>query len=680
MKKNYLYLVVIAVFLIPINVFAENTIINGNDFSIYQRSKEDIKNKWETGVLEIPTSIYEIEPSYETPYQAGVVKEGYLKEVMDNLNYYRYLTGTPEITEIPKNNEDLQTAEVLQYLYYKSTNDIEHDLYNYFEKPTDMNDDFYNKGVYARHNIISTYGYKNPIFPFFNESEFTTTAGHRTILLRPEVDYMEYGLGKTVYGVARGNLNQYDKMTNNFAAYPSPGYFPKQDFNGDSDWDIYLNENKFKALTATEKNNVQVTIKDNKTGIEYTRSISEQNLTFYDENIILIAQPEKTTTYYENEYTVTVTNLKDIENNLIDITYTVTFYDKFEGIESNVNKTMFDMYFSGVHFDGDYNEKLIKESLEDIGINISLESGAFIHQDIEDYSITKQATYQDEDTLYYAKPIINNIPDWIIDSNNIINNSKIRIYGHNKEENLRYTYEDTIYTKQKDEEVTLSIKEFKSDYDGDAIYMWVKEKNNTFSLLEDKEKYSTDGLNLTIKNLTKEDEGNYYLVTFLMPNRYYNTYYYLSKPISLSVKNEPKSIEFNSDTLKIVINKTTKLTPIINPEDAETTLTWKSNNPNIVSVDQEGNIQALSKGTATITVTTDNNLSASIKITVNELIKGDMNKDGTINFGDVIIALRKYLNIDETTEEDIEIGDMNTTGQIEFGDIITILRIYLGIN
>ena len=64
----------------------------------------------------------------------------------------------------------------------------------------------------------------------------------------------------------------------------------------------------------------------------------------------------------------------------------------------------------------------------------------------------------------------------------------------------------------------------------------------------------------------------------------------------------------------------------------------------------------------------------------NDFIKGDMNKDGTINFGDVIMALRKYLNIDESTEEDIKIGDMNNTGKIEFGDIITILRIYLGIN
>ena len=59
---------------------------------------------------------------------------------------------------------------------------------------------------------------------------------------------------------------------------------------------------------------------------------------------------------------------------------------------------------------------------------------------------------------------------------------------------------------------------------------------------------------------------------------------------------------------------------------------------------------------------------------------GDMNKDGTINFGDVIIALRKYLNIDATTEEDIKIGDMNNTKEIEFGDIISILRKYLNIN
>ena len=39
--------------------------------------------------------------------------------------------------------------------------------------------------------------------------------------------------------------------------------------------------------------------------------------------------------------------------------------------------------------------------------------------------------------------------------------------------------------------------------------------------------------------------------------------------------------------------------------------------------------------------------------------KGDMNRDGTINLPDVIYLLKRYLNVEATTEEDITIGDMN---------------------
>ena len=60
-------------------------------------------------------------------------------------------------------------------------------------------------------------------------------------------------------------------------------------------------------------------------------------------------------------------------------------------------------------------------------------------------------------------------------------------------------------------------------------------------------------------------------------------------------------------------------------------------------------------------------------------LKGDMNKDGEIGLQDVIMILRRYLNVDESTSEDIKIGDMNNDGVIGLQDVITILRKYLGV-
>mgnify|MGYP002518487672 CR=1 FL=1 len=66
-------------------------------------------------------------------------------------------------------------------------------------------------------------------------------------------------------------------------------------------------------------------------------------------------------------------------------------------------------------------------------------------------------------------------------------------------------------------------------------------------------------------------------------------------------------------------NNTAKLTATVDPDKATNkNLTWKSSNESIATVDGDGNVTALKKGTATITVATeDGNLSASCVVTVN---------------------------------------------------------------
>ena len=61
---------------------------------------------------------------------------------------------------------------------------------------------------------------------------------------------------------------------------------------------------------------------------------------------------------------------------------------------------------------------------------------------------------------------------------------------------------------------------------------------------------------------------------------------------------------------------TTTLTPIITPDDATTTLTWRSDDKAIATVSQDGVVTGKEVGTATITVDTYNGLSATCEVVV----------------------------------------------------------------
>ena len=80
---------------------------------------------------------------------------------------------------------------------------------------------------------------------------------------------------------------------------------------------------------------------------------------------------------------------------------------------------------------------------------------------------------------------------------------------------------------------------------------------------------------------------------------------------------EVNSVTVSPSTLEMVIGETKKATATIEPANATNkTLTWTSSDPNVVTVDANGNITAKGKGTATITVKTNNGKTATITVTV----------------------------------------------------------------
>ena len=77
------------------------------------------------------------------------------------------------------------------------------------------------------------------------------------------------------------------------------------------------------------------------------------------------------------------------------------------------------------------------------------------------------------------------------------------------------------------------------------------------------------------------------------------------------------SVALDKTDLTLDVNDKATLTATVKPDDATNkTVTWKSDKPEIVEVDSNGNVTAKAAGTATITATADGK-SASCKVTVN---------------------------------------------------------------
>lgn len=80
-------------------------------------------------------------------------------------------------------------------------------------------------------------------------------------------------------------------------------------------------------------------------------------------------------------------------------------------------------------------------------------------------------------------------------------------------------------------------------------------------------------------------------------------------------------ISLDKNVLNLMPNQSEKLTVTIIPENAvDQKLTWKSSNPEVASVDNAGNVTALTLGTTMITVTTSNGHTAECTVTVSNYV------------------------------------------------------------
>jgi len=92
---------------------------------------------------------------------------------------------------------------------------------------------------------------------------------------------------------------------------------------------------------------------------------------------------------------------------------------------------------------------------------------------------------------------------------------------------------------------------------------------------------------------------------------------YKSAMCTVTVDNVVTSVTLNNEALTIAKNGTAQLTATCTPADADDlSLTWASSDETVATVDATGQVTAIGKGTATITVTAATGVSAQCVVTV----------------------------------------------------------------
>ncbi|MFQ6792500.1 MAG: Ig-like domain-containing protein [Thomasclavelia sp.] len=138
---------------------------------------------------------------------------------------------------------------------------------------------------------------------------------------------------------------------------------------------------------------------------------------------------------------------------------------------------------------------------------------------------------------------------------------------------------------------------------------------------------------------------------------------------------EIEKIELNKSSLTMAKDSQETLIATIRPEDTvmDKTITWKSSDPSIVSVDENGKITANKVGSATITATTVNGLYVTCQVNVEiPISKITLNKDKVTLEKNETIELKATVSPDDATidktikwsSEDEKVAKVDQNGKV----------------
>ena len=187
---------------------------------------------------------------------------------------------------------------------------------------------------------------------------------------------------------------------------------------------------------------------------------------------------------------------------------------------------------------------------------------------------------------------------------------------------------------------------------------------------------------ITLHGIKNDATGETVDYTYRTVFEYADESNYPSESTSLSMK-VPEEIEKISGTSYYAIPNegTTKLSAILDDSITDVAITWKSSNPEVISVTQNGTLQvkSMSETPVTISVCLDSNneIKSSIQVMpyeVQKLLKGDVNKDGKVRLYDALQILKQSILGGDLTDEMLYIMDYNDDGKVRLYDALKFLQ------
>ncbi len=227
-------------------------------------TKRQIKDKYESTVsYNYATSPYKVQPSNKAPYIAGSLQDGVINDTLNRINFYRWLSGMDEVElntdKIERNQKGAVILSKLGTLTHEP------------EKPDDMDDDFYNEafaGCYIGYQAGDTYSGNcsmgnerlySAIDGYINDLNNITVGagavGHRMSLLYPYATRTSFGQCNrfntlSMYYEFQDEGNPLDE---DYYAFPTPGYFPVEQFYVREYWSLYMANRTYLKTDANTK-------------------------------------------------------------------------------------------------------------------------------------------------------------------------------------------------------------------------------------------------------------------------------------------------------------------------------------------------------------------------------------------------------------------------------------------
>lgn len=310
---------------------------DSGDLTLRKLSEGEISQLLSDNPLTLPSDIYEERPHLSNPYSAGKLKDEALEAALNRLNALRRIAGLQPVELDEEFCEAAQHGAVVQAA-------LESGLSHYPDQPSDMDDDFYQKGYDASSssNLFAGPTLTAAVDGFMEDSDPTNIdrVGHRRWQLDPEMGCIGFGHAKGQHNNVRYTAEKvfqrgdykYGEVScdYDFVAWPASGNFPNGQFDPDIAWSVSVNPDNYWAPTIQ---NIKVTLtrqSDGKTwkfSNESSDGYFNVNNVKYGINNCIIFRPIGTGNY-NGVYTVHIDGLKTMDGkDVTDFDYKVNFFN-----------------------------------------------------------------------------------------------------------------------------------------------------------------------------------------------------------------------------------------------------------------------------------------------------------------------------------------------------------------